>query len=162
MMIQDHPNMPPEGWAWPSCHWELSQQRIKTSDVLFHCYVKNVNFTPNLKSASLPHSSPWSVCAGWIALGSCVSGWASLGWVTCVHPVPEGQVHGPFYHTEEPHTRVQALLCVSVSKCGLCLLTQSHGCLALLQHPASVKGEQGREGGLSLGTDKRNVHIPDM
>lgn len=101
------------------------------------------------------------VCLCWLnCSGSCVSGWASLGWVTCVHPVPEGQVHGPFYHTEEPHTRVQVLLWVSVSKCGLCLLTQRHGCLALLQHPASVKGEQGREGGLSLGTDKRNVHIP--
>ena len=107
-------------------------------------------------------SQTWTpLCLCWLnCSGSCVSGWASLGWVTCVHPVPEGQVHGPFYHMEEPHTRVQVLLCVSVSKCGLCLLTQRHGCLALLQHPASVKGEQGREGGLSLGTDKGNVHIP--
>lgn len=51
-----------------SCPWELSQKRIKTSAVLFHCYVKTVNFTPNLKSVSLPHFSPWSVCACWTAL----------------------------------------------------------------------------------------------
>ena len=68
MMTQDHPNMPPEGWAWPNYHWDLSHQWIKTSDVFFHCYVKNVIFTPNLTSASFCHSSPWSVCAGWIAL----------------------------------------------------------------------------------------------
>ena len=55
------------------------------------------------------------VCLCWLnCSGSCVSWWASLGWVACVRPVPEGQVHGPFYHMEEPHTRVRCC-CVLVS-----------------------------------------------
>lgn len=96
------------------------------------------------------------VCLCWLnCSGSHVSRWASLGWVTCGHPL-----RGPFYHMEEPHTGVQAVLCVSVSKSGLCLLTRRRGYLALVWHPASVKRKQGREGGLPLGTDKRNVHIP--
>ena len=91
--------------------------------------------------------------------GSCVSGWASLGWVACVRPVPEGQVHGPFYHTEEPHTMVRCC-CVSVSpRVGFACSLEAW-LFALVWHPSSVKGEQGREGRLSLGTDKRNVHIP--
>lgn len=93
-MIQDHPNMPPEGWAWPSCHSRAEPAATKTSDVLFHCYVKNANFTPNLKSASLPHSSPWSVCAGWIALDHVFPDehlWAESP--VCIRSL-EGQVHG--------------------------------------------------------------------
>ena len=100
------------------------------------------------------------VCLCWLnCSGSCVSGWASLGWVACVRPVPEGQVHGPFYHTEEPHTMVRCC-CVSVSPHVGFACSLKAWLFALVWHPSSVKGEQGREGRLSLGTDKRNVHIP--
>ena len=99
------------------------------------------------------------VCASWICPGSYVSKWALLGWVIVCILSPQGQVHSPFYHVEEPHTSAQVLLRVGLSQCMLSSLTQRHGCLAFVWHPASVKGEQISEGGLSLGTDKRNVHM---
>lgn len=158
-MIQDHPIMPPEGWAWSSCHWELSQKRIKTSDVLFHCCVKTVHFTPNLKSASLPHFSPWSVCAGWIALDHVFPD-ERLGAESPVCVLsPRGRSMAPSI-TWKSHIQGSGVAVCQCLHVWALLAHSRHGCLALVRHPSSVKGEQGREGGLSLGSDKRNVHIP--
>lgn len=90
---------------------------------------KCVVFSPQPKICILT-AFLYLVHARWICSGLYISIWALVGLCCLCVLFPQGKVQGPFFSWRICVWRPDVLLCVSLLKFRLCLITRKHGCLA--------------------------------